>query len=455
MRSIFIKHHMSIPILLIATALIAQFTIVDFDIGPASLRVYIIFGLFYLIVLYMMMTERMPLRNKEAIRLFKIYTAFMLWILFVRLYNNQSLSVILVSLLAKHFLALAGFIVIQFFVRNRTDAVLMALIMTITSLFSAFVGVMQWLGIKWFWDLAIMLHPQAVDSGLLLGTMFGTRGFVPGLSQYSIPFSYHLITFGMFAVSWTMYQFNVSDKLMARVGGLLAIGILSSAILFSQSRSAIFSYLIAVLFVMWNVRREVICRSKQGGIGRKTLAATVVILCILVSGVGFFIYSRGVSNVYLQAGEGGYQLNRTFALKDQTRIILGGSALESALYNPLIGSVSQYEEILSVSEVTRITSPHNMFLNAIIYYGFPGLIFLLILLKTTYTICAKAIKLTRSDQTMAWVVYGAVAGLLAYIFNGLFHNDSFVTGGNLPWCLLGLLCAIIRYESNRQRVGMK
>ena len=455
MRSTFIKYHISLPIVLIATALIAQFTIVDFDIGLASLRVYIIFGLFYLIVLYILMSIRSPLRNKESTQLFKIYAAFILWILFVRLRNNQPLSVILVSLLSKHFLAIAGFIVIQFFIRNRTDAVLMALVMTITSLLSAFVGVMQWFGIKWFWDLALMLHPQEGTRELLLGTKFGSWGFVPGLSQYSIPFSYHLITFGMFTVSWTIYKLNFSARPLTSMCRLSAIAVLSSAVLFSQSRSAIFSYLIAALFIMWNIRKHYIRRIKRVGVRRKSITVIIVMLFMFAIIYVCFAYSKDFINVDVYPGQGGYQLSRAFSIKDQVRIILAVSVLKAMPQNLLFGSVSQYEEILSESNLSRITSPHNMFLNALLYYGLPGLIFLLLLLKATYTVCAKAIRLARFDQKVAWVVYGAVAGLLAYILNVQFHNDSFVTGGNLSLWLLGLLCAVIRQESKGQRVGVK
>jgi hypothetical protein len=431
------------PIILISMALIAQFTIVDFDIGPASLRVYIYFGLFGVIILHSMITRRLPFRNREAAKLFTIYLALILWMLIVKLNNNQPLHTALLSLLPRHIHAISGFIVAQFYVRTRRDLVIVATVMTMTCLLSAFVGIMQWLGIQWFWDLAIMLHPQEGSRELLLGTVFGEWGFVPGLSQYSIPFSYHLITFGMFTISYTVLMINSKARSLTKVNGILAVAILSSAILFAQSRSAIFAYLISSILTIYIIRKDFKHLALHKGLRYKAIASFIAFILVLIITLWWFDYSKDLSNMDVQAGQGGYELNRVFSLRHLARSTLANSAWEAIQGNLLFGSPTKFQEVLSTTDMVRITSSHNMFLNAIINYGILGLLLLFMLLKMSYHISAKAFRLSRLDLSLSWVTYGAIAGLLAYNVNGLFHNDTFIAGTNMPLILLGLLCSII------------
>lgn len=417
---------------LVAT-LVAQFTVLEFDIGPASCRMYMQFGMLTLILSKILITRERIFRSKESINLFFAFTFFILWATINNFYNGETLWNIIYRFTSTHFYFFTAFTVCQFLLRKRREIVLFARVMTISSIISGFVGIMQWLGIQWFWDLAKMLHPLQVSAKISLLEM----GFVPGLAQYSIPFSYHLITFGMFTFSWLFYTVSVSEKRLKMLCGLTGILILSISILISQSRSAVYASIVSIFFLLFYGSFTMIV--KQGKIikyKRKNLALIIFVLLLFFNAVILLnIQNSESSNIR-------YKLNRILILKHESRASVALKSINMFQKNWFFGGgLRELGKLFSVGETA--IAPHNMFLNAIVYYGLPGLFFLLLLLRSVYITCKKAIRMVTHYDELRWVIYGAVAGIIAYILNSLFHNDSFITGGGFGWWLLGILCGFI------------
>ena len=435
----------SMPVAFLLVTLICQFFIVDIDIGPVSTRVYLMVVLLSVVVAQTMLYRRSLFRCKEAYSLFIIYLAFVLWAIINRLYNAEPVGRIAYSITSTHLIAVAGFLVTQSVLKHRRDIVLMAGFIAMTALISGFVAIMQWLGISVFWNLALMLHPGEKSEKLLLGTLYGSWGFVPGLALYSIPLSYHLITFGMFIFTWTYYRLQTRGNFAKSVLGLVGIITLLFAIMFTQSRSAMLATLVVFLFIVWydKHRRKKLAKSAHRGVRWQVLLILMFAILSLA-----FAQLGGLLNPEVDAGKGRYSLSHIFKMEDPERMALALATVEfSSQYLLLGGRLREFGERLEMTDDPRLPkrsqAPHNMFLNAVLYYGLPGVFLILLLLRAVYLTCRQAIRLTASDSVARWIGLGAVAGLIAYLVNAQFHNDSFVTGGTLPWWLLGVLCALI------------
>ena len=192
----------SIQVALLLAVLISEVFLAGIDLGPYSLRVYLIVVLLSMVGAQTALSQRGLFRSKEAQRLFLIYLAFVLWAIVSSLYNSVPLGNMANRIASTHLIAVTGFLVTQSALKRRRDTVLMASLMAMTALVSGFVAIMQWFGVTWSWDLALMLHPGEELAGQVLGTLYGAAwGFVPGLAFYSIPLSYHLLSFGMLIFS--------------------------------------------------------------------------------------------------------------------------------------------------------------------------------------------------------------------------------------------------------------
>ena len=87
--------------------------------------------------------------------------------------------------------------------------------------------------------------------------------------------------------------------------------------------------------------------------------------------------------------------------------------------------------------VYTTSTTHNVFLNALIYYGIPALLIITILI--IYIIQQMGRIWLMTPKTNDWILLGIEFGLIGYLVNTQFHNASFVTGDVLPWILLALL----------------
>jgi len=178
-----------------------------------------------------------------------------------------------------------------------------------------------------------------------------------------------------------------------------------------------------------------------------------VVLVLAVSQLGRF------QTATPEAGGGGYSLGRVLSLQDPRRVQAAASSIElisSDLPTLLIGSDSTaYSEILfrRLGEGDIIIAPHNLFLNAAVLTGLPGVLLVVLLLFGLWKLGRTVIRLTSAhDSSVRWVGIGAFYGLLAYVINAQFHNSGFVSGDAMPWWLIGLMIAIVTNLREQDRL---
>ena len=98
--------------------------------------------------------------------------------------------------------------------------------------------------------------------------------------------------------------------------------------------------------------------------------------------------------------------------------------------------------------------PHNTFLNAMIYFGTPALLFTIFYHFYFLQVAMSDLKNIQLRE-WSWVTIGSFIGLFNYLWNGMTHNESFVLGGVYGFIVLALYFASreVSYKAAAQRGG--
>lgn len=435
---------------LLSLGLVADLFLGDLDIGPFSSRVYLMFLLLAYVLAKTVLIRQSLFKSKEAYFLFIVYALFIFWAMVNSIHNLEPLPKLFYGIASTHGMALTIFLVAQAELRTRKDLGFLGGMILVSAVVSGLVAICQWQNMDWAYDLVNRLRPIREEK---IGEILLYAGYAPGLSSYSIPFSYHMVTFGFLAISRVFLPGENKGSLLSRSLQYLAVIVIPVAILISLSRSAALAGVIGFLFV----GRYVFSGRARGKKFRLGFAKASV-LVVLLFGLIFSLYSRFSESSASQAIQSGpYSLGRIIQMEDPVRAGFTAQALNFASKHLLLGGglPAYLAESPDRTKIFGAQAPHNIFLNCLVYYGLPGICLLFVLLWRVYITCNRALGLMDLDPGSRWLVVGAVAGVLAYFLNSLFHNDSFVTGGTLPWWLLGLLCAYIsQMQQQERKVGL-
>ena len=166
-----------------------------------------------------------------------------------------------------------------------------------------------------------------------------------------------------------------------------------------------------------------------------------------------------------QAG-GGLELSariwRTSDSSARARIPMTLTALRYSLDHPLgTGTYSPTREHIgegldpAMVEHLLVNTPHNQFLNVLVYYGYPGLV----LLVAFYLLILRSLVhsgrfILRSGDTSLYFLGTAVVGALAaYGVNSLLHNSGPFVGDWAHFFIVGLVFSIERIVTSRRADG--
>jgi len=284
---------------------------------------------------------------------------------------------------------------------------------------SAFVALMQFLGFDFFWMLRTS---QAKALGLV-----GQR--VAGLANQAVTLSYMLVL----AFPWAL-SFVASDDLRQKCRKswmLVLLLILSLGTIVSLTRSAILGCILSGAYILWKFR------------GARTLLRMLPVVVVIIL-LLFFAGTEGfqrISKVDDASAQGRLPLAITgffFSLKHP----LGGGSFgnydkslkkQKDYYN----AVKQFKGARSIFSI----SPHNHFINVLIYWGWPAFF---VLLACLYLLSSASQGIIR-DPNNKIACYGvAFKGMLiAYITNAFFHNGGPFLGDYLFWYFPGILGVVV------------
>src|SRR5690606_28512700 len=261
---------------LLLLAIVSEQWFSGIDFGPFSIPVYLMVLLLAWIVWLSVRNREPLLRTSEAKGLLLLYTAFVLWSSLDAFITGTPIERIIIHVSSTHLLAILAFLTTQYLLRRNFEFVWTVWVMVATALLSGLFAIVQWFGVDWAWHVALRLHPGEED--LVLGTRFGSWGFVPGLAVYSIPLSYHLITFGSFGHAYWVHSVVKGFSLGARLFALVISLLLGVATLLTQSRSAAVAYTMSMVAAIalnaWYMRKR---------LTTKMIAQTMLPLVLSVS----------------------------------------------------------------------------------------------------------------------------------------------------------------------------
>jgi len=299
--------------------------------------------------------------------------------------------------------------------------------MIIGGTISAVVGIGQFFLGEPFWRIWQTLIENKIDSSLI---SYAKR--IPGLAPTPITFGYHMATIIPLSVAFFHSLIRGKNKFQKVLIILATTGMIFGIIL-GGYRAALGGASLGISVVMFLLHSK----KKQW---RYVLSKSIILSIIVYLVIGWL-----------------YNPIKYILLRDisaKARLPMLQTAILYALRHPFGTGYYEIEENIelvyvedpAIAEIILKTTPHNQFLNVLIYYGFPGLLLLIIYywlcLKTTY----KLWKNTANSNSLylKWLPAGIFGALLGYLVNSMTHNAGPFVGDIFHWYLIGLIFSVLR-----------
>jgi hypothetical protein len=410
----------SLPVVIICTGIVAELFLGDLDIGSFSLRVYTFGSLLIYSIVDSLLRHRPLFACKEAFYVGIIYSVFILWTFLAALGGGSNLPATFNTAMTRHTLALAAFVVIQYFVRTKRDNSWLIWTLVLSILLSSIIAILQWLGNSLTWDIWFKLHPLITNYYNVEAGILEEYQLVPGLAATAFTMGYQLVTLGPFLLAFSFLK-NRS------IYGSLGLLIIIAGLMVVQQRSSLLGFIVILVigFLMF--------------IRTQSKISMRITLFLIISFFGYFLIRPITAG---NTPQGQYSLDRFDVPVDEGRIALARAAFEFANRNWMFGGGAEnfIDSLQTANDplmVYTTSTTHNVFLNALIYYGIPALLIIIILI--IYIIQQMGRIWLMTPKKNDWILLGIEFGLIGYLVNTQFHNASFVTGDVLPWILLALL----------------
>jgi hypothetical protein len=296
---------------------------------------------------------------------------------------------------------------------------------------SSIVGILQLLFGGVFYDFKALLigHRDLAQIDI--------RGEASGLALFSLMLAYQIVCVLPVFVSIFVYS---SVKKWERLFISIISAILAVSLLLTKVRSALVGTAVWMVGAMFFYRK-----------GTKVVLNRKIV--ILSTGIALIIL------IYLL-----FPLKEIMSLRDrsaQARLPLNVIGISIALEHPLgIGSIEEFNEFsadnyevvahMKGAEAVRYLSPHNQFLNTLLFWGIPGFIMLMLLFFYKFKVLLGLLR-CRDDSIWA-VAFGILGVSVTYVITSFFHNAGPFTGDIFYWYIIGLIPALVRISNKRAKV---
>jgi len=403
-------------VMLLGFALVAQFTLTGQRLMGVSTRIVVLCSLFPFAVHRILKSELLKHVVRELRGVWIWCLAFYAWVFFTWLVTQQSVSAsaFVNDMLANRIVPLLFLVSFIAFVRTDQELRFVVYTILVTLSASASVAVLQYFNVGAINMLQSLLHPGWYEHVIFELGKDDLPIYVCGLSSYSIPYSYTVMTFSPLCLA---YSICVGDsRPMASIAAGVLYVVCCTTIFLCQSRSGFLSVCLTLAFgvaLVWKRREEF-------RVQRLLLLFlfAVVFIFALASAI------RGFDVRYLD-------FSKIARFSDNQRVIIAKAAIDEIKQNLVWGY--GHEEFSQAYGGYA----HNTFANAGLSFGVPGIAFVI----WFYFLLGKHYWMEwtgRIAPRYAWIRLGVILGSLAYIFNGLTHNDSIESGGLYLFILLGV-----------------
>lgn len=406
--------------LLLATLAAAMYA-GDVDLGPVSLRVYLYLALGAWMLARCIVAGDPIVTDRRAQWLLLSYGALVVWSAIALLLQGAPVPLLIAKTVNYHAVAFSTALLTLFIVRTRTDVAIFLRGFVLIFLASCVVAILQWQRVPQVWELWHTLRPHVVrvvgEPGAVIRADGSKTWIIPGLFGAASAFGYYISAL----LPVVFRRFMVRRSLPAVVALILGV----VALYLVQQRASLLAVVVSCGILL-------LVQVRQLGIRFKTIGILVSIAAV-VAAVAVMALSMGVA--------GTPPKNRYLWFKDAGRLQVAEIALKFVADHPVVGGAIQYlqfyEEERTMETRYQSITPHNMFLNAAVFYGLPGL-----LLTVAFTVQLLATMMhtwTAARARGDWTSITLVVALLGYLISAQFHNASFVSGDFLPWVLIALM----------------
>jgi hypothetical protein len=408
------------PIIILLMSVLLDFWITytpHFRILGFPIRNYLILYLVMIIFITISINNRRLKLDKQNKKIITLIILFASLILFVDVIHSTSIIATLDTYLGRLIVPIFIAICLLFFIKNKLQLKIFIYVMIFGMFVSAFVGVMQFFQIDFFWKIREHLSPFE-EGGIYNDLLARVR--IPGLALFSIPFSYQLCS-----IAPLIFGIIINSKLSFFGRNYLRIAflVIILALLFTLARSAIAGSVIGIVMIIYLSK-----------IRFKFLKIALISIIFI-----FILFSITV-------------FERRFSVDESTlqRIPMALAGLKIGLNHPLgvgRGHIEKYAE--EFSELKQfvggemITSTHNQFLSTFSYYGIVGLILLLLFYRYIFKNLFYLRK-NLDDDFLKGLCIGLIGSFVSYIINSLFHNAGPFVGDVFNWYIIGLVFVLIK-----------
>lgn len=381
-----------------------------------------------LLAIFAVLLVVMCVLSSEKLRLTQSYwsillvsTALILWALVVYTINGLGVPRRVFQMI----LALAISFAVYFLTDRMSKIWWLTSVLIFGAAVSALIGVGQFFRGGIFIDIwQRVQNPTEGAVRLMLGKQ------VAGLAAHTVMFSYHLAATLPLAIAVFLRAHN-RRFVFRRITLLAAIVLIAAALVFTGIRAAVGGAVIGGVFALILVKCKSRCWWRH---------------IVFASLVGLLLYVM-IGRIY--------HPTRFLTMTDvsaRVRLPMQATAIVYALHNPLGTGVYQLSssevdvdlDDPSLTELVFMHTPHNQFLNVLVYYGFPGfallVLFYSILLKTLFITWRIACHSPTEDSR--YIVAGLAGAMLGYLVNSMFHNAGPFVGDVFHWYFIGLVFSL-------------
>jgi O-antigen ligase len=338
------------------------------------------------------------------------------------LINNNSLDRVY-DFLAKLCLPVLASYLVYFFINRYSSLKNFLYVVYLSISLSGFFGIMQFFFGGWFYE--VVPHPQSHTEPLQIFGLYGIQHIFASQLGSTVPLIVSLLPSAK----------DMKKKIILMI--LLLITTL--ALLLTFVRSAIYGAFASIIIYLIIKKR-----AKMTKIGILILVLFILIFEVLprINIKATRMYTVEESALYRIS----FWVSSFHIIKDNFWGVGRGNYSEAAeIYLDEISSYPGYEIVLR-------TTPHNQFLNILVYWGFPGFIFLIIF----YYLIIRELNNVRkkiNDRVLQNISIGLLCSFIAYLINSMFHNNGAFTGDPFHWFIISISLSLInlskKYEAAR------
>ncbi len=290
-----------------------------------------------------------------------------------------------------------------------------------TLMVSTAVAALQFFNVGEAWDVYRALRPISVWDPSTMAALPVELGGVPGLAASTIQEAYLLLSFGGLSLAYFLVP-SRQNPLLRVVSPWIFVSF-CTVLFLARSRSGtwLMLALAAGLYIHLPLRYHNVRFGRTVAFSAMGIAAVATAFLLLQQ-----------SEQYQMS-----DLSKMEEMRDVGRVVLARQAVEEILNAPLLG-IGPAEFLDRYGLVA-----HNTVLNAGTYYGIPGIVILVWFWLGLIRVW-RGITPPPLSTTSSWIAVGGLFGVLGYNLNGMFHNESVITGGLLGAFAIGIwLCGSV------------